>query len=392
MDFRAKRQAIVKLPADRPPLRLSDHVAFFSYRWLAWAIAALALTLPGRPVATLPREAGLLLLIGVINVVATALAQSYVRIARQRPALLALDLAAGAAVLWLSGSAYLPFMPYALAGLVLPGLLFGWRGALSAAAAFIALDVIGLGLLNREAALSGVALAVRPLTPLAFGGVWATLGRLLPPAHEADDGRAGRPARSGPGADARDEGPHPRPQQPPRLSDLARPEAAPGPSNLAAGPMVLLRAAEQRSDLARRVLYDLSPAQAASLAGSLEQLGAAAARQGELEVRVSCTGAPRPIGQAQHSLLLRVAHEALLNVQQHARARTATLTLAYESAAVTLVVRDDGVGLLDGTYERPGLHALRAVRYRLAELDGQLAVFESEDGGVTVRATLPLEG
>ncbi|NTV63260.1 MAG: ATP-binding protein, partial [Oscillochloris sp.] len=40
---------------------------------------------------------------------------------------------------------------------------------------------------------------------------------------------------------------------------------------------------------------------------------------------------------------------------------------------------------------RPGMHSLRAVRYRLAELDGQFAVFESESGGVTVRATLPFE-
>lgn len=382
----------MKLPADQQPLRLSDHVAFFSYRWLAWAVAALALTLPGRPVATLPRDAGLLLLIGVINVVATALAQSYVRVARQRPALLALDLAAGAAVLWLSGSTYLPFLPYALAGLVLPALLFGWRGALGAAAVFVALDMAGLSLLNPGAALSGLALAVRPLVPVAFGGAWVAAGRLMAHARPAYDGRPGRQARQGAGVARPDEEGQPRAQQPPRLADMGRPEAGPGRANLAVGPMVLLRAAEQRADPSRRVLYDLNPAQAASLAASLEQLGAAAARQGDLEVRVSCTGSPRPLGQAQHSLLLRVAHEALLNVQQHARAHTADLTLAYESAAVTLVVHDDGVGLLDGTYERPGLHALRAVRYRLAELDGQLAVFESEDGGVTVRATLPLDG
>ena len=117
----------------------------------------------------------------------------------------------------------------------------------------------------------------------------------------------------------------------------------------------------------------------------------AAQRQGDLIVRVTSMGEARPLHPAQHSVLLRVAQESLLNVQQHARARTATMNLAYESSSVTLVVHDDGVGLLDGTYERPGLHALRAVRYRLAELEGQLAVFEDEDGGVTVRATLPLD-
>ncbi|GIV92591.1 MAG: hypothetical protein KatS3mg056_1300 [Chloroflexus sp.] len=37
------------------------------------------------------------------------------------------------------------------------------------------------------------------------------------------------------------------------------------------------------------------------------------------------------------------------------------------------------------------LHALRALRYRITELDGQLAVFEGERGGLIVRVTLPLE-
>ncbi|MFN3372105.1 MAG: ATP-binding protein, partial [Chloroflexus sp.] len=62
-----------------------------------------------------------------------------------------------------------------------------------------------------------------------------------------------------------------------------------------------------------------------------------------------------------------------------------------DDRSATLQVEDDGVGLLDGTYERPHLHALRALRYRVAEFDGQLAVFEGEQGGLTVRVTLPLE-
>ena len=49
------------------------------------------------------------------------------------------------------------------------------------------------------------------------------------------------------------------------------------------------------------------------------------------------------------------------------------------------------IHLIDGTYERPGLHALRAMQYRLAEHEGRLDVFELEGGGVTVRASLPLD-
>jgi hypothetical protein len=383
----------VKPLAPQWPARISAHTAFFSYRWLAWAIAALALTLPGRPITTLPRDAGILLLAGVINVVATALAQSYVRLAQTRPALLALDLIGGAAILWLSGSAPLPFLPYALSGLVLPALLYTWRGGLLGAVAFIGLDLTGLAMLsaNPETPISGSALFVRLFTPLAFAMVWITIGRRmamnepiaqgLPPtatnllrqaATRPNQPDAGQPPRGTPGADRA------RPESlTPFLDQLTSPL-----------PLVLTRAAEQRADPGRRLLYDVTPDPGGGLTAALDQL-AALVGQGGLEVRVSSTGALRPLALAHQTVLLRVAQEALLNIQQHARAHTALLHLDYEADRVALVVQDDGVGLLDGTYERPGLHALRAVRYRLAELDGQLEVCEGESGGVTVRAALP---
>ncbi|NTU79129.1 MAG: histidine kinase [Chloroflexales bacterium] len=385
----------MKRSVDRWPVRISAHVAFFSYRWLAWAAAALALTLPGLPVATLPRDAGLLLLIGVINVVATALAQGYVRVARQRPATMLLDLVAGAAVLWLSGSRSLPFLPYAMAGLVLPALLFGWRGALLGSLTFLALDYVGIALLNPEvrSTLGAPGLLARAITPAAFAGAWAALAHVLTRAPAAAGGQIAQIDLAGAEHSAHDDDHTPGQPQTVRLADRARPQpTATTPANLVSpGPLVLTRAAEQRSDPAHRLLYDLTPTPDLTLASALEQIGASAARQGSLEVRVTCTGSPRPLNQAQHSVLMRAAHEALLNVQQHARAHSALLTLSFESATVALVIQDDGVGLLDGTYERPGLHALRAIRYRLAELEGQLAVFESESGGVTVCATLPLE-
>jgi signal transduction histidine kinase len=139
------------------------------------------------------------------------------------------------------------------------------------------------------------------------------------------------------------------------------------------------------------VLYDLHASPDVSLPTALEQLAAMAAHQSGLAISASCLGAARPLNASQQAILLRCAQEALLNVRQHARAHSAQLTLSFEPRAVVLSVQDDGVGLLDGTYERPGLHALRAVRYRLAELDGQLAVFDSEGGGLTLRATLPLD-
>ena len=386
----------VKRSVDWWPVCLSDHVAFFSYRWFAWVVVALTLMLPNLPVATLPRDTGLLLLIGVINVVVTALAQGYVRIALQRPAILALDLVAGVAILWLSEGRTLPFLPYAFAALVLPALLFDWRGALLATVAFLGLDLVGLALINPEfgATLDGPALFARAITPIAFASTWVALGRVLPRSATSSGGRLAQ--TDAPALSQADHDAEPPPGAPLtlRLTDRVRPQTPPASAaNLTApGPLVLTRStAEQRADPARRPLYDLPPTQGLSLTASLEQISAAAARQSGVEVRVTCIGAPQTLTQAQHSLLLRAAHEALINVQQHARAHSALLTLMFERTTVTLVIQDDGVGLLDGTYERPGLHALRAIRYRLAELDGQLAVVEPASGGLTVSATLPLE-
>lgn len=340
----------------------------------------------------MPRDAGLLLLIGVINVVATALAHSYVRLLRQRPVLLLLDLAAGAAVVWLSGSRPLPFLPYALGALVLPALALGWRGALIGAIGFVGFDLVGLGVINPDARaeLSDAMLLARLLAPFAFAGVWLGLSRLLPRAGRAGFGsQSGDPSTS---SLARPITSVTRQNTTLRLTDLARADRSEqsGPGNVAA-PLLLARTTTEQPSPARRVLYALPATPDLTMPAALEQLASAATRQAGIEARTSCSGTVRVLTAAQQSVLLRTAQEALQNVQQHARAHTVLLALAYEPRAVTLVVQDDGVGLLDGTYERPGLHALRAVRYRLAELDGQLAVFESESGGVTVRATLPIE-
>lgn len=385
----------VKRPAAEWRVRLSDHVAFFNYRWIAWGVAALTLTVPGRPAESLPRDAGLLLLLGVINVLATALAQGYVRLLRRRPPVLLLDLAASAAVLWLSQSQVLPFLPYALGALVLPGLMFGWRGALLSALSFIGLDVLGLVTFNQAfgATLAPLALTFRILAPLIFAGLWVGMRRVVESGSDMGTGRPRPPGEAGTSGVARGKSNTDRSGATLRLTDL-QPSIAPGETgaNLAsAGPAIAMRVTAEQHPAARRVVYDLPPTPEIGLGAALERLGTLVARQSGLNVQVSCMGTARRLHAAQHAVLLRAAQEALQNVQQHARAQSAVVLLAFEPHSVSLTVEDDGVGLLDGTYERPGLHGLRAVRYRLAEFDGRLDVFEGEHGGVTVRATLPLD-
>jgi signal transduction histidine kinase len=126
---------------------------------------------------------------------------------------------------------------------------------------------------------------------------------------------------------------------------------------------------------------------------------------------VITTGSARTISQEAELTLLRTAQEALANVAKHARASRVGLTLSYMSDQVTLDIRDDGVGGIGsklpagggaresgnggqgagGHGARPaGGFGLTAMRERVEELAGTLAI-ESEPGvGTTISASLPL--
>jgi hypothetical protein len=374
----------------------NNHVLFFSYRWLAWFIAGLALVWPGRLTSDLPREAGLLLLSGVITVLATATALSYVRIARQRPLILGLDLLAGAAFVWATRSQALPFLPLAFGSLILPAALYGWRGALIGGGLLVLLDQFGMLVLNANA---GQALYPAPvmlgrgLLALAFGllvvGLAAALRRrsavaaLAAPEPPIAPTASRRSASQDRPASGRV-----------RLIDSSDdPVVLPTPfeAPLAANLMAVRASAERGLDSPRQAIYALTPGLDVGLSTALDQLAESFGRSVGLDVQLRVVGPACPISVAYHGLLLRLAQEALLNVQQHARAHSTMLTLSYEPHMIRLAIQDDGVGLLDGTHERPGVHALRAMRYRLSELDGLLEVAEGESGGVTVRASLPLD-
>ena len=85
--------------------------------------------------------------------------------------------------------------------------------------------------------------------------------------------------------------------------------------------------------------------------------------------------------------VLRVAQESLTNVVRHARASSATLSLARTTGGVCLRVADDGRGLTLGL---PG-SGIRGMRERALSVGAQLALVPSKGGGVEVRLDLGLE-
>jgi signal transduction histidine kinase len=83
--------------------------------------------------------------------------------------------------------------------------------------------------------------------------------------------------------------------------------------------------------------------------------------------------------------LLAVLCEALTNVARHARARSAHVALAVTDDAVTLRVRDDGIGL--AAAPRDG--GLADLRRRAAWHGGTLSVQLDPDGGTRLTWAVP---
>ncbi len=359
----------------------TDHeTLFWAYRWVAWVLAGFALVLPGEPLLRLPSDSGLWGLLGLLTIGATAFAPAYLRMVQQQPIILALDMLIGFSFVWLSGGRILPFMPYALGTLILPGLLWGWRAALGGAACFIMVDLAGLHMLGHLEGQSGFDFTLRAAVPFAFALIWPLLEQRSTPTsdHYPDEHDAAlytTPAFL-----------HVPMTQIPPLAPLTAPE--PPLSNLP-----LPRPAHPHADdepTRRMGIFTTTVGEHSTFPTAIEQLVLGANQRTDLDLQLTTLGQVRPLTHAQQSVMLRVAQEALLNIQHHARAQHATLTLDYDPLSFTLMVQDDGVGLLDGTYERPGMHALRALRYRLAEMDGELMVAEQSSGGVVLQARIPL--
>ncbi|NXY99513.1 sensor histidine kinase [Streptomyces sp. BR123] len=145
---------------------------------------------------------------------------------------------------------------------------------------------------------------------------------------------------------------------------------------------------------ARRLVHDLAPPELAGGAGLADALRALDAGP-DIEVRFHLEGTPVPLPDRVQSALLRVAQGALANVREHARARTAALTLSFLGDQVVLDVADDGEGF-DGSRpprasgEERG-HGLPAMRARLGQLGGTLTIESAEGEGTVLSAAIPLE-
>jgi PAS domain S-box-containing protein len=92
--------------------------------------------------------------------------------------------------------------------------------------------------------------------------------------------------------------------------------------------------------------------------------------------------------------LFCVAQESLANVHRHSKARAVEVSIDRTPAQVSLIVRDDGIGMALPSHSDRGNSLLgigiAGMRERVNQLQGQFHVHSSPGKGTTIQVTLPL--
>lgn len=89
----------------------------------------------------------------------------------------------------------------------------------------------------------------------------------------------------------------------------------------------------------------------------------------------------------------RCARECVTNIGKHAGATRAWITLTDDAGRVSLVVRDDGVGLPPDAFDRPpdGHLGMQLLRDSLTDLGGTMTTRQPDGAGAEIRVDLPLD-
>lgn len=103
-------------------------------------------------------------------------------------------------------------------------------------------------------------------------------------------------------------------------------------------------------------------------------------------------GAPRDLLPAVQEETLRIAEEAIQNAVRHAKASVIEAVITYKRSGVSLLVRDNGVGLSAASLaggQRDGHYGLIGMKERAASVGGSFTVSSREKTGVDVFLSIP---
>lgn len=113
-------------------------------------------------------------------------------------------------------------------------------------------------------------------------------------------------------------------------------------------------------------------------------------QQPQVVFAFACGSLPEPLGESYVLAAYRIVQEAVTNALRHAQANRIEIALGVVDGGLQIEVRDDGRGLASD-WQHPGHYGVRGMRERARAFGGDLRIGNRADGGVQVRAWLPLE-
>jgi signal transduction histidine kinase len=125
------------------------------------------------------------------------------------------------------------------------------------------------------------------------------------------------------------------------------------------------------------------------LVKSLERHAAIRERRDGLKVTLTVEGEERGEGAVKEALF-RTAREALNNVVKHAGVREAGVALRFTDGEATIEIRDAGRGFDPAAVRGSESFGILALRERLEEMGGTLAIEAAPGKGVVVFARVPM--
>lgn len=147
-----------------------------------------------------------------------------------------------------------------------------------------------------------------------------------------------------------------------------------------------------REDL-RRSIWNLRATQLEknTLAEALQEIATDRSAGLTVEITVAIEGEQRALTDLIAGNLLLLAQEGITNALKHAQPARVELHLSFALHAVTLVIRDDGVGFDPSTVEGPreGHFGLQGMRERMKRLGGRIEIKSVAMSGTTITATVP---
>jgi signal transduction histidine kinase/streptogramin lyase len=128
------------------------------------------------------------------------------------------------------------------------------------------------------------------------------------------------------------------------------------------------------------------------LCAALTALGRSLAADRSIKFHSEVVGLPQTLHPDVREEAYRIGAEALRNSFKHAKANDIELEIRYETAALELLIRDDGIGIEEVSLADPGRadhFGLVGMRERAAKMNARIELFSRPGAGTEVHLRVP---